>query len=349
MSFCNQIVFGSMQYHKFLNLYPNYVLNNKYEDKLSDVLFNSSSYYDKAEFIYDGHKYLIHPNAAVSGGGTKFVFIPELIIEPEYELSVDEFVFITDIIIKMIMILFMRNNIFPDYIKYIYKDKQYDLYYTLDNNYIHEIEDVNSYLSRGFIAWKTILPFIQKILDDIIEKTIDSRYLGNESKYRLFIDSNKISSYSAFFENTYSLIYGDEVKHKSSSQKEIDYIKDNLNSIKIENKKSLNSKIDYLISQLDHIALSTKIQKVFKDYNGCLSVVKNELQLKNYSDIVIAKDCANLRNWTDHGDKKAKIDEYIASCFAFLSCAIYAMFMRRWGMKDDDIKVDLKSLYMLHL
>lgn len=102
-----------------------------------------------------------------------------------------------------------------------------------------------------------------------------------------------------------------------------------------------------MINQLEHVSLSSKIQKAFNDYSVCLSLVKKEFKLINYSNDDIAIVCAKTRNDTDHGNNDSILDVKKAICFSYLNCLIYAMLMRRWGLDDETISFQLHNLYLV--
>lgn len=343
----NHLVFGSKQFHKFLNLIPNYFMDNADKDKLAEVRYFSDAKKHKADFVYNNDNFTVYPCAKYSMGGTKFDFIPQLVLKPNRHLSEDEILFFADKFIDLFQFLFMRINVIPDSISYSNDNYQFELYYNKTIDYVDETENINSFKSYGFISWLTIYNHLQQIMDDFFTDSVFLKNVEIDSESRKQVGFTKISSYSAFFEYTYSLIYGNVIKHKNSSQKEIDLIVETLNSIKDETRRNLNKKIDYLISQLDHVALSTKIQKVFRDYKNCLLIVKTDFGLNDFTNEAIANLCANIRNWTDHGDKKATIDQHIASCFAYLNCSTYAMYLRRWGINDETIAHQLHNLYLV--
>ena len=342
----NYLAFGSKQFHKFLNLIPRYYINRKREDKLAEITYASDSEKMKAEFEYNNENFIAYPYASYSGG-VKFDFTPRLTVESNHILNEEECIYLCDRFIELFEFLFMRRNIIPDYIFYQSRDKRFDIFYNKGTKYKEEKEKVDNFLSNGFISWGAIFQVFSNVINDAFSNSIYLKCLGDDSKSRTWINFEKVSSYSAFFESTYALIYGKNVKHKTSSQKEIDLIIETLNSIRNDSKKSLNKKLDYLIFQLDHVALNTKIQRVFNDYRKCLSLVKSDFYLSNYTDEEIAGICANTRNWTDHGDEQAIITSHIASCFAYMNCSSYAMYLRRWGLDDETIAHQLHILYLV--
>lgn len=340
------IVFGSKQYHKFLNLNPNYNLTFDDEKKVGEISYYKNTIKDKAILEHKNNNYTVYPFPSISSNGTKIEFVPQLILEMEKTIDEDVFIEISDSIIIFLQIVFMRANVFPETITYCLDGKEVDLFYRKGTKYVEENEDLSSSLYVGSINWKTIFPVFQNIMDDIFNGIVSNKFLGKDSQDRTWYNYEKVSSCAAFFESVYGLVYGKTIKHKKSSQVAIDTIKSALNSIR-GNNKVLDSKIDYLIDQLEHVPLSSKIQKVFKDYKECLIIVKKDFKLTNYTDDEIGLTCAKTRNDTDHGNNDNKLDTYKAICFSYLNCSIYAMLMRRWGLDDQIISAQLHNLYLV--
>lgn len=343
----NILVFSSKQFHKFLYLFPQYNLTLRHEDKIADITYKSVVSSDKAEFTFKGKKFVAYPCPTIKTQGNKFDFIPEIHIVCDEALEETEMLSLVEILYKIISFLFMRVNIIPDSI-YCSNNLQHNIFYRKATDYIEEKEDVNSIRKYGFIRWNTVCKNFQKIIDDFIDGNVDTKHLGNSSESRKWIDFKKVSTISSFFESTYALIYGDKPNHRTSTQKNIDAIIETLLPLKDKgNNRKMGDTIDYLIKQLDHVSLETKIQKVLNEYDGYLCAIKKEFGLENNSVTEIAGICAQTRNWTDHGDKRAEINPFIASCFAYLTCATYAMYLKRWRIDDKFIANALLELYMV--
>ncbi len=344
----NCIAFGSKQFHRFLNLVPVYNIAFDHTSKIGEASYNRESVDDKATLKYKNNNYIIHPCPFISTDGIEIDFSPQLIVEMDKIIDEITFIEIADNLIIFFQIVFMRENVFPDTVLYYLYDKEIELFYNKGTKYINEEENLRSSLFQGNISWKAVAPVFQNIMDDIFNGIVSNKFLGKDSQERTWYSYEKVSSCAAFFESVYDLIYGNIVKHKSSSQEAINTIKSALNSIRVDNNKTLNNKIDFLINQLEHVPLSSKIQKVFKDYEECLSVVKRDFKLTNYTDDEIGLVCAKTRNDTDHGNNENKFDVYKATCFSYLNCSIYAMLMRRWGLDDQTISVQLHNLYLVN-
>ncbi len=346
---CNRniLVLGSKQFHKFLYLFPQYNLTFKQEDKIADVVYESRVLSDKAEFIYKGKKFTAFPCPNIRTQGINFDFIPEIHIECDENLTEDEMFSLIEIFYKIISLLFLRNNIVPDYIRYYSNNLQYDIYYHKSIDYVEEKEDVNSIRKYGFIRWNIINKCFQKIVDDFVDGNVTTKHLENSSESRKWIDFKKIATISSFFESTYRLIYGEKINHRTSTQKTIDLITETLLPLKERENKKTRDTVDYLINQLNHVSLETKIKKALKEYDEYLSIVKKEFGLEKKEISEIASTCAQIRNWTDHGDKRAETNSFIASCFAYLTCATYAMYLKRWGIDDQLISNVLLELFLV--
>lgn len=78
----------------------------------------------------------------------------------------------------------------------------------------------------------------------------------------------------------------------------------------------------------------------------CLNITKY-FKLDSYDVSDITYTCADLRNQIDHGDKEAKVDGYIANCFALLRAITYSMYLKRWGLSENEIAKQINNLYML--
>lgn len=343
----NLLVFGSKQFHKFLYLFPQYNLTFKHEDKIADVVYKSDVSTNKVEFFYNGKKFIAYPCPNIRAQGIEFDFIPEIHVLSDEVLTEAEMLSLVEVLYKVISFLFMRTNIIPDYIRYYSNNLQYDVYYRKAADYIEEVEDVNSFRKYGFIRWNTIYKSFQKIIDDFNGGNATTSHLEDSSKSRKWIDFKRVSTISAFFEFTYTLIYGDKPNHRTATQKTIDKISEVLLPLKENGNKKMSDTVDYLLRQLDHVSLETKIQKAMKDYDECLTAVKKEFGLEKKEIKEIAGICAQTRNWTDHGDKRAKMDSFVASCFAYLLCLTYAMYLKRWEVDEKLIPNTLLELFMV--
>lgn len=344
----NVLVLGSKQFSKFLYLFPEYKLVFEKGDKIADVTYQSVVSSDVAEFTFRGKRFKAYPAPSISSNFIKFDFSPEINVVCDEFLTENEVLSLVEVFYKIVAFLFMRENIVPDYICYYSKNLKHSIYYRKSSDYFEEIEDDKNFFDKiGFIRWSAICKNFQNIIDDFDNKNVNIKHIGPSLESRKWYDLKKISTIASFFEFAYSIIYTNKPSHRTSSQHTIDTITNALLPLKKEGNRKIRETVDFLIQQLDHVSLETKIRKVFNDYSKCLGKVKSEFGLGKYKASEIAGICAQTRNWTDHGDSRAEITLFIASCFAYLTCAAYAMYLKRWGIGDQLISDLLVELYKI--
>lgn len=343
----NVLVIGSKQFHKFLNLFPRFSLDFKKGDRIGEIFYESASGLDKAEFLFRGKKFVAYPFARTRSSGNVFEFLPEIHVKSDERMTEAEMISLADTLYEIISFLFMRNNILPDYICYHSGEYQFDLKYCKSPEYVEEKEDVNSLIKYGFVRWNVVCGHFQRIIDDFVEGNVKRNHLGEKSSLRKMVSFEDISTISAFFESTYDLIYGDKVIHRSSTQKAINQIVEELKPLKENGNRKIRDIVDYLFSQLEHVTLETKIEQSLEKYKRCLTSIKDYFVLKEHTSQEIATTCAQMRNWTNHGDKRAKLDSFKASCFCLLLCLTYSMYLKRWGVDEPTINKSLRELYMV--
>lgn len=341
----NSLIFESTQFHKFLDLIPLCNLTGYGEDVIAKITLNSSLNNVITSFTYDGIDFSIKTFAKLHSKGKDFDFTPCMSLEGTKCLDETSFLKLTDIFYKIFSFLFMRRNIFPDAISYYGNNKRYDIHIVKSENYVFEDENIYSTMSYGFICWGALTNIFQNIFDDFLNDNIYLEYLGGETKSRMRVSFDTVFKYSAFFESVFTMVYGTGVNHKETSQKINDELKKLLDDFAAERNNKTKRTVNFLKKQLDHIALGEKMEKVFDDYSLCLSVIKKDVKLSEKTNEEIAEICSDTRNATDHGDKRAKIDSDIASCFAFLISSCYAMLLKKWGMSDEFISYQLTNLF----
>lgn len=344
------ISFGSNQFGNFLKLIPHYELGNTPKSsELVKISVLSSVYEQKKLFEIGFYNCEIEPAYTLNVPYDSMTFIPFLKLKVESQLDENEVLSFVDCMIRIFQFMHMRANVIPEKIICRMANYEYDIIIVKGIHYIEETKYKNDIFSPKCITWSSIYNYFDKIYTDFKDELVHLEFLDQELKSRKHVSFEKISKDGAFFEYTFHLIYGDSIEHKTATKVINDEIKAGLEQLKNGAKRKKRDTIDYLIKQLDHVALSNKMQKAFKEYKDCISLIREKLGLDKETNTKIADTCANARNWIDHGDKKASIDEYIAKCFILLRSVTYSMYLRRWGLSSEVIAVQLLNLYDIHL
>lgn len=336
----------SMEFHKFLNLIPVYSLSGQVTDNFAFCNQDSSSIKNIAKIKYNNIEGRIYPVPIIGTKDLKLIYTPSLCIEMNEHLTEEDSLLLIETIKKSICFLFMRTNVSFDTIEFATSGRKYKLFDLRKNDIIEE-EKYFNLLIMGKVMWGSIFESYNEVLSDFKNNLIYTEFLKDRTQKRMFVDFETVSKYSAFFESTYHLIYGDKIEHNPASTKINEEIIAHLELLRDGANRNKRKVLDYLEKQLDHIALSTKMERVFRDYKECLNLIRSELHLENIQNQEIAKKCSDIRNWTDHGDSKAYIDSEIASCFAFLLGSCYAMILRRWGLSDESISHQVLNLFKI--
>ena len=337
-----QVQFISKNYHKFLNAIPFYLEGDK--ESIAKIKCSKEISNNKAIFKYLDKNATAYPNYHYSYGINKFDFNPYLTFDIDGDLSEKEIIDFVFINLRILAFLFMRNNILPDDIIF-YSNNEENHLTIVKRGYIEEAEKAEKIEKLGFVTWNSIYKYYANLFVDFEEKLVYENHIGNKTRDRNLIGQQTIPIECAFFEYTYTFIYGDKKEHSPSTKK----INDELSSLLETAKGNANSKkrrtIDFLINQLDHVTLSAKMQKAIKDYKDCLTDIRKFLHLDKLSNIDIADRCSNVRNDIDHGNPTTKLDDVTAASIIFIRCVTYAMYLKRWGLYETDISKELLNLY----
>ena len=337
----------SQLYKRILGISTHSKISN--EDRLKKVEINISGKYECLEinFKYKEQNVKIVSYASITTGSS-FKYIPTFYIEFEKKINKEELFNFIETFIDLLKFLHMRNNIYPELIKYSDGEDEWEIRYILSPDYFVEEAKERGFFNIGCIEWYSIIDNFQCIFDDFLNKNIYLYYLDNKEKDRLWINPVKIFYYSAFFENTFSLVYGNKIIHSNKSQKIIDEITDLLEKSKNNHNNSYKDTCDYLIKQLDHQTLLTKIEKSLKDNDLLLAKSKRIFNLiSKYSNKKIAEKISQIRNFIDHGDREAEINIEIAQCFTLFLLLTYSMLLKRWNINPELISEQLYNLHQI--
>lgn len=337
----------SQLYKRILGISTHSKISN--EDRLKKVEINISGKYECLEtnFKYKEQNVKIVSYASITTGSS-FKYIPTFYIEFEKKINKEELFNFIETFIDLLKFLHMRNNIYPELIKYSDGEDEWEIRYILSPDYFVEEAKEWGFFNIGCIEWYSIIDNFQCIFDDFLNKNIYLYYLDNKEKDRLWINPVKIFYYSEFFENTFSLVYGNKIIHSNKSQKIIDEITDLLEKSKNNHNNSYKDTCDYLIKQLDHQTLLTKIEKSLKDNDLLLAKSKRIFNLiSKYSNKKIAEKISQIRNFIDHGDREAEINIEIAQCFTLFLLLTNSMLLKRWNINPELISEQLYNLHQI--
>ena len=162
----------SKQYHKFLGLIPICNANGNVFGSIAEYSLNPQ-FKDATSFVASKN---VDCNIIISSTirttGSKFDFTPTICFEFSRALEELEFLSFYDNICKVLSLIFMRRNILPDDCIYISNGLKYEINTVVDANYVHENENIDSYVTSGFIYWGALRNSFQTIYDDVISNNV---------------------------------------------------------------------------------------------------------------------------------------------------------------------------------
>lgn len=340
------MIFYSKDFYKFLNLTPIYNVNDlrKEHSPLATVTINDDNCNKKSFGKILGYDIELAPVYECRWGGSNFELTPgiKLIIKNASTVDYDDIMKFYHGVIKMIKYLFMRGNIYPTNVKFQYLNRKGEIF---SNRYLIENEETENPndIYMGFIRWEDCYEIIAEVLRNIIDENCLLNNIPNTKIGRLFVNATMIFKDAAEFEYEFKKMLPNGIPHREKRLKIEEEIRMELLELK---DKSSGIKKGYYKVFLNHIkqeSLKENIKFVLKQYDDFIIDIIKKLHVK-ISYETIASECAGIRNTVDHGKNDKKIDQTISLSYLLLRMVVYAMQLKRFGMKDENIKSSLINL-----
>jgi hypothetical protein len=197
-----------------------------------------------------------------------------------------------------------------------------------------------------YLPWIQLYKVAGPLFASIKNEEIHLLHLPEEKIKRLWVNNVSISKDSAAFEAEFDKIYPEGVPH-SEERKQIEKeVIEELTPL-AEASKSKKKKIyKGFIKHVHAESLSDKMEFALNEYKECISKLKirfaNELTFEE-----IAEACSETRNDVNHGNKIEEMNRNALIGFALIRGLIYAMQLRRLGLKDDEINICTNMLFLL--
>jgi len=292
----------------------------------------------------DGIEYHLYPTYKIHWQGPEFDFTPGLSLRFSGKCQEKQLMELSNTLIRFIQYSFMRINIYPDEIEFnntISKGNIFIPNYDLKDEGKEKIDIYSDYL-----PWIPLYKVAGALFASIKNEEIHLLHLPDEKIKRLWIDNVSISKDSAAFEAEFDRTYPEGVPYSEERKQMEKEVIDELTPL-IEASKSKKKKIyKGFIKHVHAESLCDKMEFALFEYKDCISKLKirfaNELTFEE-----IAEACSGIRNDVDHGIKIEEINQNSAIGFALIRGLIYAIQLRRYGLKDDEINICTNMLFLL--
>lgn len=338
--------FYSKDFYRFLSLTPIYNVRGN-DDKtlpLASVLLNEDAINQKCSVEILGFDVEISPSYKYNWGGSNFDFTPgiSLVIKNPLKFNYTNVFKFYHGTIKLLWFLFMRKNIFPTDVEFTYFGAKGKLYTNCYSNSERDKENPNDCYS-GYIYWYDSYTVVGNILKAIIENDCLMNNIPNSKIERLYINDVSISKDAAEFEYEFKKIFPNGIPHSEERLKIEEEIREELTHLK---NNCTGKKKDYYKQFLKHIrqeSLKGNMKYMFEQNSELLKEILCALHCDMTYD-EISEECSGVRNTIDHGKDDRAINETSALSFLILRILIYIMQLRRFGLKDENIKNSIFNL-----
>jgi len=341
-----KITLYSKELENFLALKPIYKTEIKDGKLEGEVFCHSDTLEMESKGTVGDINLLIKPTFSISNYVTNFDFFSGLLIKIDKNSDIDTVYNLTLKAIEALTFVFGRTNIVIDNIKFnnwvftgsLFINRQVD---KETKEVLHPRDDLS-------INWRIICPYFVNLFVLIHSEKINLKNLQDSRILRYWVNDTSIAKDSSAFEAEFRFVFGsDDIPYHPETKALEDEVVGELEPLIAassgKKKKiykgfkshvhmcSLNDKIEYCLHQY-----SDALKNVLKQYAG------------GHSFEEIAETCSGVRNIVDHGKKRGITPMREAEAFVILRSLIYAMQLRRIGMKDEEIDKSLCYLFKIY-
>lgn len=338
--------YKSSYFHHFLNLIPNYKLNQT-DSLIANIEINKKIIEEQeAKFYINKIEYSIKPNCSYTCGIGKFVFMPELTLSTTGDIDIDEIWKLYDTFCKTIRFIFLRNNIYPDEFEVVDKHTKYLIYereWDFDKEKDEDFNKPNIFHSaRWFRIYENFGNIFNYFYSNKGNNILSSLFSNKKERY--VYSKHLISSDAAAFEHIFDELYPNFNCHSEKTKVAINEVKTEINEILSNCKGKKREIYKGLLKQVDHVLLKNKLSYAFKEYKQCFEKYNGIGKRKvNYNEI--AEICSKYRNDIDHGNDGIILDNNICEKLVYMRLIYIVLYYHSFGVDNSTISEVIYDLF----
>lgn len=338
------IVCQSMQMFRFLS-YDQKLEHTKGNGTVTITRsFNVSSTSQTAQFSFEKENYSLSPDWLVRDDMT-----PGLKLKCENQISLSLLYRLSQNMTVLAQWLFFRTDFYFDAFKLQTKNNQNVGELFLNNERKEYKPEERGSIWRDSIPWGLIYPYAGSLFTKLLNNEIFTDHIPEKRILRIYSSFEMIQKDSSAFEATLSesrkkLVELTPVRKNASIK-----VREILDQKIKENEESDPEVAQMLRNFEEHIDAKNLRDKIYLQlgyYNDSLTRLRQKIA-EGVSDEAIAKVCSKIRNYTDHGDPRRKVDSNIASCFGVLRALVVCQQLESLGMTHDEIGRAVDNLFLL--
>lgn len=202
---------------------------------------------------------------------------------------------------------------------------------------------------RDSIPWSLIYPYAGSLFTKLFNNELFTDHIPKERNLRIYSSFEMIQKDSSAFEASFPESRKKYVELTPARRDASIKVHEILNREIKENERLEPEVAQMLRDFVEHIDAKTLRDKIFLQlvyYDDSLAALRQKI-VKDVSSEEIAKVCSKMRNYTDHGDARRKVDPHIASCFGVLRALVVCQQLESLGMPHNEIGCAVNNLFSL--